>query len=217
MTATIWATVAAFTAAAFSFINAVLTSRANKEIQLTQWRRTVELEDVARLLKGVDPFLASCSRIADIADRSSNEAISDETSRELNQLYASLVEIKDAYEQRLSELELIAGDRVFRAAQRLINSFEGLQHYVRPAGPYESKKANCESESVAVRAARQSLVDEIRIELGADRRGARRMKRSFAKSSRLVARLWYGVKHPRSYFCAKRVQAERRKRSVVSK
>ena len=212
MTVTVWATVAAFTAAAFSFINALVTARANSGIQRTQWRRTVELEAVTDMLKGIEPFLNQCARMASIADAAARTSIDDEGSRELDQIYATLVELKAGLERRMSELELIAGDGVVRAAQALMNSFEGLQHHVRPAGPYDSKTGNYHGDREIVLAARQSLVDAIRVELGADRRGERKIKRSYVKVVEFRNKVRYRVKHRWQRYRRRRNEGERRNR-----
>jgi len=193
MAADTWTTIAAFTAAGLSVINVAATGVFNNRVQLSQWRRSKEIEIFADFTQAVNRYLDACAEIATAYDRISGadggEPPSDDEKLDQiygQQKYASAVTGGEfaTVVQKLSELELIAGPAVVVAAQDVAVTLRSSIYPLRPGGP-SHKMEQYRRISKEVGDGLGKLTRAIRLEIGTDSR-VRFWRKKFRRSAERV-------------------------------
>jgi hypothetical protein len=186
MPADVWTTVAAFTAAGLSVMNVAMTGLMNSKIQLTQWRRTTEVEIFAEVSQRVDRYTENClrvaegmNRIASLAETSDATALQEEINKAREGMDGDFKEIL----QQLSKLEAIAGAAVVSAGQKLAETLRVVIYTLRPGGSSD-KVGAYQGHAEHIEKCRANFVKTVRVELGTEKKYAvrKRFRRRTAHS-----------------------------------
>ncbi|MET9629543.1 hypothetical protein ABZX92_18975 [Lentzea sp. NPDC006480] len=178
MAADTWTTIAAFTAAGLSVINVAATGILNNRVQLSQWRRSKEIEIFGDFAQAVNHYLEACNNLASSMDQlgdinhRSQPPDANETSDLHEQIAVAHSKMDSEFAkvmQKLSELEVVAGITVITEAQEVALTLRSAIYSLRPGGPqFKMEQYHRISKDVAERMAR--FTRAVRVEIGTESR-----------------------------------------------
>jgi hypothetical protein len=169
------AVAAAFTAAGLSLVNVAITGYQNRRGQLDQWRRDMERPIIATILTFSEEALApmlevSSLRSAWIASIPSAGEPADTTALdEYVKKWQIAADILPKLRFQVSQLDLVAGQRLRVIAHQLISEHESIIRWLRPASGASNFERLAIQQNNLIVGLHTDLINTARIDLGVDR------------------------------------------------
>lgn len=189
MPADMWTTIAAFTAAGLSVVNVAATGILNNRVQLSQWRRSKEIEIYGEFMQGVNHYLEGCQELASAMDDALPMSDNEEEHWNKYRLKADGARAKmgngfETVMQKLAELEVVASHAVVISAQDVAVALRSAIYPLRPGGPSD-KMQQYHRIAEEVGGKLERFTRATRIEIGTESRMNLR-RRKFRRSAERI-------------------------------